>query len=354
MEFRTSKLPDGAVADYFENMSFLISVGYSSYNATVLLQGDGTKKRDKSATGIAKAAKLLLPDLQDGLSLSSALSKKQQFGNISSQVAAAERAGKSSESLNHIAKTLRSDSNVKKQIRDALGIPIATLVLIVVSTIFLFTAIIPPIFDNMAEIGVLDLPQITVVIMSAVDFLNDCWLVIVILSLLTIACMALLMRGPLKLYAHRFYSKSPVIGQIVVANNLASFYNSLNYMLFSNCALDEAIDVAASGLGNLFIKPQLEIACNAYRATGSDIYKTLSYVDAFSELELQTLDVGYQANQFCNVLEQLERRRRIDLDRLLKRAIASIEPTMAIFMGIIFGVIAIAVYTPLMNMTITG
>ena len=51
MRLRKRFSPD-VVANFFENLGFLLSVGHSTYNGAQILYGDPTARRDKSTVGI--------------------------------------------------------------------------------------------------------------------------------------------------------------------------------------------------------------------------------------------------------------------------------------------------------------
>lgn len=340
------------IADLFENFSFLLDVGHPLYLAAKILADADCSKKDKSARGIAKAANILIDDLHDGYSLSQALeNNKKYFGNMHGQIEAAEQAGKLSEALNRIAEQLRHSVKIKQKLQEAMLSPILTTIITLAITWYIFTAVIPDIFSQMESVGVLDMPTYTVIMLDIVEFLKQYQVVMLIAIITTIAIMLYLAKGPMKLMAHKLYSQMPIVSSITNDYNISNFYDSLSYMLFAGSSMDKSLEVAASGINNLYIKKQFDQAVNIYRSEGVDVYQALTVVNCMTVLELQTLSIGISANRFVEVLENLNSRRKAQLDKSLKLAIDLIGPITTIFLGIIFGFISIAVYTPLMNMS---
>ena len=71
--------------------------------------------------------------------------------------------------------------------------------------------------------------------------------------------------------------------------------------------------------------------------------------DIMTEMELETIHAGYMANRLNEVFVDLAARRELTRVQTIDRSIAMIEPITMAIAGTMVGIIAIAVYTPLMN-----
>lgn len=351
------KIKREVLADLLNNIAFLVGVGFTPLRATQsLCTKEGNKKKDSSADELEKAAKKLIPYLYSGGSLEDAFSVNDSyFMNISTRVGAGERSGKLPEALRRIADQVQRGSEIAGKIKSALIYPAAILILTIGIAWYLFAKLLPQIFNEMKEVVAVDMPAITMTLLDMVDFFNKYgWLVLIILVSL-IVLIIYLAKGPLKMQAHKLYTKIPIIGKIIKDTNAVNYYDSLNFMLFAGVALNKAMDTAAMSANNLYLRAQFQRAAYLYTTLGCSLDEALFDVDVLSQLELETISAGYISNQLFDVLKDLSHRREVARVQTLDRAIALIEPVTMAFAGVMVGVLAVAVYMPLMNFgAITG
>lgn len=345
------------LSDLLNNIAFLTSVGFTPLRAVQAIIGEeDAKKKDKTADEMAKAAELLVPTLRYGGSLGEAFADNDDyFHNISFRVSAGERSGKLAESLRRIAVQIKKGSEIKGKIRSAMVYPVAILVLTVAITWYLFAKLLPEIFDAMADVVSVEMPGVTKALLGMVDFFNAYgWFILGGLALL-IAFTVYMAKGPAKVKFHKFYSKSPLIGQVIRDTSAVDYYDTLNFMLFAGIPMIDAMTAAALSVTNLHLRQQLQDAVEIYESTGCSLADALFDTDIMTEMELETISAGYQANRLGEVFTDLAARREMTRIQTIDRAIALIEPVTMAFAGALVGVIAVAVYTPLMNFgTVTG
>lgn len=335
----------------------MIGVGFTPLRAVETLGiKEGVKKKDKSADELGKAAAKLVPLLRSGGSLEDAFSLHDDyFMNISTRVGAGERSGKLPEALRRIAEQVKRGSEIAGKIKSAMVYPVAILVLTLGIAWYLFAKLLPEIFSEMKEVVAVDMPAVTVALLNMVDFFNKYGLVVFIVLAVLIALLVYLARGPMQMQAHKLYTKVPIVGKIIKDTNAVNYYDSLNFMLFAGVSLNKAMDTAAMAATNLYLREQFQDAADIYTRAGCSLDEALHDVDVLSQLELETISAGYISNQMYDVLKDLSHRRELTRVQTLDRAIAMIEPITMTFAGLMVGILAVAVYMPLMNFgTITG
>lgn len=339
------------LSDLLNNIAFLTSVGFTPLRAVQAIVGeDNAKRKDKTADEMAKAAVLLVPTLRYGGSLGEAFAEHDDFfRNIAFRVSAGERSGKLSESLRRIAVQIKKGSEIKGKIRSAMVYPMAILILTVVITWYLFAKLLPEIFDSMQEVVTVDMPGVTVALLHMVDFFNKYgWIVFGGLAL-AIAVTVYLAKGPMKVKFHKFYSRLPLIGQVIRDTSAVDYYDALNFTLFAGVPMVEAMEAAALSVNNLYLRQQLQDATEIFESTGCSLADALYDTDIMTEMELETIHAGYMANRLNEVFVDLAARRELTRVQTIDRSIAMIEPITMAIAGTMVGIIAIAVYTPLMN-----
>lgn len=351
MSLKRGKLPSSAIADLFENLSFLIDVGHPLETAVELLADSKGGRGDRSADGISAAATLLLPALRDGGSLGEALaSQEERFGSIAGQVEAADEAGKLGEALVRIAEQQRNSAGLRKRVQGALMMPCVLVLMILIVSLFLFVKVLPEMIDNLNFTGDMELPYITQLMMAGSTFVITWWPFLVMGGLLSVGLLVFMINGPLKQVAHRLYTRIPVVGMVVKCHALLAFYNTLSYMIFANQALDKSLGVAALDISNLYIRRMAEAAAGYYSGYSVELGEALSRIEIIPEIERITLTAGYRANEFVPVLDTLAKNKRKELDTTLNAAIEWLTPVTTIITAVMAGLIGLAVYTPILNM----
>ncbi len=344
-------LSTNAIADFCENMAFLVCVGLPLATAASSLQQLANTTKDKSTKGLSMAASLVLPALQNGESLGTALLlHRDRFGTIGGQVEAAEQAGKLVEALRRIAKEQRSRASLLKRVRSALVQPVVMLILILIISLYLFVAVLPDMMTSLSVMGTVELPTITLVMMGISDFLVRHWAVLLVATVLACLGLRYLMAHPLKRSMHQLYAKLPIVGNVICCHSLLSFYETLSYMIFANQPLDKALLTAAQDVPNLYIQSQTMEAAEFYRGSRAEFQEVLSHIHVIPLLEQITLTTGYQADEFVSVLDSLVVNKRNQFNATLDGAIQWIVPITTIFIAFLAGMVAIAVYTPILNM----
>lgn len=351
MSLKHGKLPAFAIADLFENLAFLLSVGHPMVTAVEMLSRSKGQKGDRSAEGISKAATLLLPVLKNGESLGVALGEqRERFGSVAGQIDAAEKAGKLTDALNRVARQQRSAADMRKKVRSALMMPIAMLVMIFGVCLYLFIDVLPTMISNIASVGNIELPLLTKIMMAGSDFVVGHWLVLLVGTVGASALIVFLARGPLKRVAHKVYIGTPVLGKVIRCQGLLSFYETLSYMMFAMQPLDKSLAIAAQDISNLHVQKQAERAARYYGGSTVDLGEALAQLTVMPEIERLTLTAGYQANEFIHVLDMLAKNKSKELDTTLNAAIEWLTPVTTIIIAVIAGVVALAVYTPILGM----
>jgi len=347
------KLSASVTAALLRNLSFLIGVGMTPLEAAQNLSQQNNsrgKKQDKKAEQMEKSAKCLIPELENGLTISEAFKVHEDvFGALYRQIEAGERSGNMTEAIKRIANQLTEGTKTKGKVRSAMAYPVFLLVMVFAASIFLFGKILPTTFAAMQDDVGMTLPPLTKAVFNVVSFLQQRGLLLMLILALVVGGIVYLARGPLKEPAHRIYSHLSVIGRLVRDNSVVAYYNSLNYMLFAGVALDEAMTVAANSVSNLFIRHQLLDAASLYSRTGVPLNEALADVDAITDMELASITVGYRSDHLKDVLVELEGKRKETLEQSLAKVVSLAQPVAIIFIGLLVGIVALALYPPMFS-----
>lgn len=330
------------------------------------LVGAGTPIEEALRAIAAQSEKLLIrhlltrlhADVSEGRKLSQALySEKRHFSGLYiSMVAAGEASGRLGDILNRIADYLEKSEEVRNTVRTALIYPAVLSVVASAVLILLMTFVVPKVVSQFDSFNA-ELPMITKIVMHVSTFLGSYggWLLMIVLAM--ILTVKMVMRSPsVRLIIHGGMLRLPVIGKLIRSVSSARFARTLGTLLEGGSPMLEAILAAKETVANQVIRAAIDQVYKDVRegrslsaalkqqnskALGQDLFMPLLvYMTAAGEKS------GTLADLLVKVADYLEQ----EFDGFTKVALSLLEPMIVIIMGVMVGVIVMAIMLPIMRL----
>ena len=310
-------------------------------------------KRQTRSKAARDTLKILVTDIEQGLALSKSLSKfKNSFSPLTlSLVAVGEASGALDKNLLHIAHVLEKTQSLKRKILSALIYPafivIGTLGITAFLTIYLFPKIMP-IFRSLN----FELPWTTKLVLSLSNVLSHQWGLIIISLLVIIFSGWRFLGNPKILFRVQLtFLKLPILSRLIQNYELANFCRTLGALLDSHIVIVEAINIAAQASGNLvYQKTFLKISEAVTR--GQKISLTLDQEQKlFPAITTELLAAAETAGNVSETLIYLSQFHENEVDDLTKNLTTLIEPVLMVFMGLLVGLVALSIITPVYEVT---
>lgn len=281
-------------------------------------------------------------DIEQGLSLSQALSKHREFSSVYvNMVKSGEMSGTLEHALKRLEHFLEINIFTKEEIKGALIYPsLLTGVGFVALGIIIFYVI--PRFKRMFEELGSVIPLSTQIVFSVSTFLASYWWVLgggLFLIFLGIRYYMQLPQG--RDFIDDLKLKIPVLKDIFIRLTIARFSRTLGSLLEGGVPLLESIRLAREVTGNRAISDRLKPLEEGVRK-GRGVAIPLRESGAFPPVLSQMVSVGEEAGRlevtFLSIAERYER----EVTAHIKRLIGLFEPVMIIIMGLIVAVIVIS------------
>lgn len=354
----TTNISKASIACLFENLAFLLSVRFTACDAVerIIESAYKSKKRDKKTKGMIAAANLLIGDLREGCSLSTAMENHSNvFGKYAKQVEASENSGQTPEMLERMAKTIEQSANTQGKIRAALAYPAFVFVLTLVIAWYLFSNVLPDMLKTLTDISgnVASVPATTKLVMQISEFTQQHGLAFACFVGIVIVVWVVLSKGPLKLQFAKLYATMPLIGSVISNNNITIYLNAMRYVLYANTPMAQALKTAAEAVPNLFIKTQAANAYYLYSTAGVSLTEAMLEMKFLTSMELSTISVGADSGRIVEVLDRLAERRQQESNKSIQSFVSALNPIIICFLGVIVGVIVLGAYSPLINISKT-
>jgi len=333
---------------FAKRLSFLIKAGVPLLECLHLIRKQ-TKSKAKQ-----KIYDSIIEDVSNGQQLAGSLAKHSKlFGEFSINIIrVGEMSGILSQNLAYLADELSKRHALQRKVIGTLVYPVfitvATLGVTGMLTVFIFPKLMP-IFTSLH----VDLPWTTRALIAISNFLSADWLWLILGIIATLAALFFARRQfrGFQYFGDRLLLRLPLAGAVAVSYNLTNFCRTLALLLHSGVHLTEAMNITADTTRNLVYR-------SAYKQIAKGITKgeTISRSlerrkDIFPDMLTHMISIGETTGNLSGTLSYLAEMYEGEVDELTKTLSSSIEPVLMIVMGILVGLIAVSVITPIYAIT---
>ena len=290
----------------------------------------------------------ILIEIKEGLAGGSTLTRAMQAhpeifpDYYTGMISAGENSGKLPEVLMKLADYLESEMNIKNRIKTALVYPVFMACISVVIVLFLFTFVIPKITKIFEESSA-SLPFITIVLIWISSALKRFWWMLLVLAL-GVSVLFRKINETRKELVDSILIKEPT--GILMSLYMLRFTMTLGFLLSGGLPILNAMQLTSKATGNVFLENRI-MRAQKLVTQGA---KLSSSLEGFPPTLLQIISTGEQTGRLPEVLEKTSRSYESDFDRKLQRAISLLEPALILTMGLIVGLIVVAVLLPIFEL----
>jgi type IV pilus assembly protein PilC len=238
----------------------------------------------------------------------------------------------------------------KRQFVNALSYPIVILLTSVGAVGFMLAFIIPMFSDVFKRFGS-KLPYLTQVLINlSRGFTDHFWLLLLALAALITAAKLLLRWQPARQRLSVLLIHTPGIGPLVHSLYLARFCGSLALLVAAKVPLLQALGLVRQMVSFYPIAaPLAEVEASILR--GHSFSKSLEKHKIFDSHLVALLRVGEEVNSLDVFLERLAQRYSEAVDQRTQLINTFLEPFMIIFLGGMVGIILVAMYMPMFQLS---
>lgn len=261
-----------------------------------------------------------------------------------------EAAGRLPEIFDYLASIERRRLVALKAIRKALIYPLMVIVVAIAVLVFILVAVVPT-FEGLYQSSGVELPEITQKIINLSHFLlsHGSWVLFYTILLLWIIRKMLQGEGLLRKKLDYLIIKSPLVGRLLLANFNAGFSQIISVMNDSGIPLIKSLQLYEGGVSNLYLRKQLRLLRSSLEQ-GQSFYIAAQDRPIFTDVTLTLISVGEVSGTLIKVLERSGEYHADQVEERVDAFVALIDPLSLLFIGLIVGVILIALYQPMFNM----
>ena len=324
----------------------MIEAGLSVVTALVILE----QQTDDQALA------LVIDDVREKVESGALLSEAMaSHPNVFSRlyiamVEAGEAAGVLDVVLDRVATQIEKEQKIKRRVKGAMIYPTVVLAfatLVLIGMLMFLVPVFVKIFDTLGG----ELPVLTQWVVKASDLLRDRWYIVFPLIGLAIFSFLRWKKTEAGRQAwDRFKLRIPMqIGTVVRKVAMARWSRTLSTLIASGVDIIKALDITAQTSGNWVVEEATgEVRVRVQE--GATIAQPLIEMPIFPPMVSQMVKIGEETGELEKMLGKVADFYEEEVDASIQALTSIIEPIMMIGVGVMVGIIIIAMYLPMFRM----
>ena len=290
-------------------------------------------------------------DVEQGHTLADSFAKYPKYFDrfYCNLVRAGETGGVLESILDKLSLYKEKTQSIKKKVRGALTYPIAVIV-VAIALIFVMMMYVLPAFAKVyQEMGV-SLPGLTQVMMNISDFFvaYGIYMLIVLIGGAVGFIKSMQKSQELQKRVDYMLLKMPIFGPIVRKAAIARWARTTATLFAAGVPMVEVLDSVAGATGNI----RYEEATQDIRAKvnqGISLTSSMEATEVFPNMVIQMTLIGEESGSLDDMLNKAAEFYEEDVDTAVSQLSSLMEPIIMVVLGLIVGVILVAMYLPLFN-----
>ena len=247
--------------------------------------------------------------------------------------------------LERLAKFSERQRLLKAEVISALFYPAILFTLSLCVIVFLVLVVIPRFADMFADLGV-DLPLPTRLLIGIVGFVKSYWWGLVIGgTAITLGSLQYFRTDNGRLVFDILKLKLPLLRGVFSNFALVRFTRTMSTLLENGVLLLPALRVVKGTIGNLVYSNAIDRAEKEIEQ-GSTLARELQESAVFPPLVVHMIGVGDESGNPEQMLAKLADYYDLEVQQTLQRLMGAIAPLVYLIMGVVVGLIAVAIILP--------
>lgn len=293
--------------------------------------------------------------IKSGVALSDAFA---EYGSAfppiySTSIRAGERSGDLEGVLKRFLRYQKLIVALRKKVIGALVYP-AILVLLSIAMVSIMLVYVIPKFSEFFTGFGSELPAFTRIMIATAFFVRDNILIIAAVLALVLFLLrrwqASAVGGPA---FDRLKLKIPLAGGVLHRFSILQFTQSFGTLLAGGTPMVPSIEIAAQSIGNRHVSGKIGAIAQNVRE-GDPLWSSLDRTGVVSDLAVEMIKVGEATGSLVEMLANVSEFYDEEIDSMLGRLIAMIEPLILVILGIAIAVLLYAFYLPLFELSGAG
>lgn len=331
--------------DFYTELSVLLKAGINLKDTLELLKNSQKKEINKNLL------QNILEDVISGKNLSDAIYKQKYFTDYEYySLKIGEETGTLSQVSEQLGNFFARKNQQRRNLINAMSYPVIILCTAILVVVFMLHFVVPMFQDIFKQQNV-ELPAITRVIINLSDFIKEFgWLVFLLLIAIIASRIILNKKKWYLKVKDNLILKTPFIGNFVKTVYLSQFTQAVSLLTASKVPVVNSIQLVKQMINFHPLQDALEnVEQNLLK--GNSLSKSLNQHSLFDDKMIALVKVAEQTNQTEFIFDRLNMQYNAQVQQQSKLLSTIMEPLIILFVGVLVGVILIAMYLPMFKLS---
>ena len=346
IKFLDSGFPDKKKEQFYSELTTLLSAGIDIQSALELLEESFDKQKEKDL--IAEVRKYVV----EGATFSEALHKTGKISDYefySLQIG--EEAGQMIPTLEEMSKYFSRKLKLKRQMVSALSYPSIVMTVSIGAIVFMLKMVVP-MFEQLFKRFKGELPPLTKAVIHLSKLISVYFLpILLILAGVIIFFYLQRKRTWFRDYSTRIVLRLPIFGEMIRKIYIARFCNSMALLISSKANLTNALELVGKMIGFYPLEVTIEPIRKEIIYKGKPLHAALSQYKIYGKRMSSLIKVGEEVNKLEDMFARIGQQYTEEVEHQSEVLGSLLEPFMIIFLGLMVGVIIIAMYLPMFKLS---
>jgi type IV pilus assembly protein PilC len=253
--------------------------------------------------------------------------------------------------LERLAEHREKTEKLQRSIRAAMAYPIAVLVIALSVMLLLFTYVVPA-FENTFAAFQAELPALTrgVIALSHACVQYGAWMITALLPSVWLCQKLLKSTTQWQKPWHAFVLRLPVVGLLVRQACIARWSRTVSTLFATGMPLNEAMAAVKGVTGNILYANASELM-RSHLIRGRSMAKAISSVEhLFTPWVVHMCAIGEESGTLDHMLSKTAEHFEAEVEASVARLSSLMEPLLISVLGLIVGVMVVALYLPIFEL----
>lgn len=267
-----------------------------------------------------------------------------------SMIKMGELSGQLEKVLNELADKLKKDRELMVKIRSAILYPSVVLITMIAIGVLMVVFVLPQLTMVFEDFDA-ELPLTTRILISFSHLIQSYGVFVgigVIAFCVGLFFLSRTANG--KKITHAFNVRMFILGPIIKKINVARFARNISTLLRSGIPITKALQITHDVLGNIYYKRVMKDAIDKVKK-GIKIVDILEKEkNLFPPMVTQMIMVGEETGSLDDILTEIADFYEKEVTEIMNNLSAILEPVLMVLLGLIVGVVAVSVISPIYSL----
>ncbi len=237
--------------------------------------------------------------------------------------------------------------------RKFIGVMMYPVIVLLVSlgVVYFMLNVVVPMFEDMFKRFDSELPALTKFVINLSDAFGAAapWLALTVIGFIA-ANYFLKKNENYQFMKERFLFSIPYFGNFAKMNYQSRFCQNMRLLLSAHTPLVHALQLTSNMLSNIHYQRGISGVIEKV-SIGQPLHRSLKETQLFNQRMLSLIRVGEEVNKLDVMFDKLSIQLSEEIEYRSKQLSSMLEPFIIISLGLIVGVILIAMYLPILNLS---